>query len=249
MKAKGELMLEQEEKRPMLFMDFDGTITRRDVIDVILENYADERWLEIEKQWRAGRLGSRDCLRAQMALVRATRRELDDLIDSIQVDEGFALLLEICARHEIATHIISDGFDYCIGRILERPQLQLESLLRHTRICASHLEIDDHGWWRTSFPFFQQTCAHGCATCKPAVMRLLNREDAPSIFVGDGLSDRYAMESASLVFAKNGLAAYCRAQGIEYAPFDELDEVAAYLVAGLPLDSSSISNLAEALSA
>src|SRR5919199_417425 len=116
-------MSKQEQNRPILFMDFDGTITRRDVIDVILEKYADERWLEIEKQWRAGRIGSRDCLRAQVALVRATQRELDSLIDSIQVDEGFALLLEVCARHEIATHILSDGFDYCIRRILERPTL------------------------------------------------------------------------------------------------------------------------------
>ena len=241
-------MSKQEQNRPILFIDFDGTITRRDVIDVILETYADERWQEIEKQWRAGRIGSRDCLRAQIALVRATQRELDGLIDSIQVDEGFALLLEICARHEIAAHIVSDGFDYCISRILRRPALRLDGLLRNVRVCSSHLEIDNHRW-RTSFQFPLQPCAHGCATCKPAVMRLLNREGAPSLFVGDGLSDRYAAEAASLVFAKNGLAAHCRTKGIDYVPFDELDEVAAYLVAGLPLDSSSISNLAEALSA
>ncbi|MDQ3817974.1 MAG: MtnX-like HAD-IB family phosphatase, partial [Acidobacteriota bacterium] len=215
----------EENNRPILFIDFDGTITLRDVTDAILERFADGRWLDIEKQWRAGRMGSRDCLLAQMALVRAGREELDGLIDSIQVDEGFSLLLEVCARHNIAAHIVSDGFDYCIRRILERPQLQLSNLLRSVRISASHLEIDDHGRLHTSFPYFNQACAHGCATCKPSVMRLLNRAGAPSIFVGDGLSDRYAAEVASLVFAKDSLAAYCREKSIEYVPFDELDEV------------------------
>lgn len=240
---------EYPELRPILFIDFDGTVTRRDVVDVILENFADQRWLEIEKQWRAGRIGSRDCLKAQMALVRTTQKRLDRVIDSIEVDEGFALLLEICARHQIVTHIVSDGFDYCIRRILERPQLQLAGLLRSGRICSSQLEVEGGRYWRTDFPFFQQVCSHGCATCKPAVMRLLNRADAPSIFIGDGLSDRYAAAKADLVFAKSSLAAHCREQAISYIPFDELDEVAAHLVGMLPFDSTSISTLSEALSA
>ena len=80
-------------------------------------------------------------------------------------------------------------------------------------------------------------------------MRLLNRADAPCIFVGDGLSDRYAAAKADIVFAKDSLAAHCRKQAIGYVPFNELDEVAAFLVGALPLDSTSISSLAEALSA
>ena len=243
------MTINEEQSQPILFIDFDGTITQKDVTDAILEKFAGGRWLDIERQWRAGRLGSRDCLLAQMALVRASRDELDNLIDSIQVDEGFSLLLEVCARHNIAAHIISDGFDYCIRRVLERPQLQLSNLLRSVRICSSHLEIDEHGRLHTGFPYFNQTCAHGCATCKPAVMRLLNRSGAPAIFIGDGLSDRYAAEVASLVFAKDSLAAYCREQGIEYVPFDELDEVAACLLEATPFDASIISNLAEAMSA
>lgn len=241
--------MKRQQNQPALFIDFDGTITRKDVIDLILENFADERWLEIEKQWRAGRIGSRDCLRGQMALVRATREEFNELIDSIEVDEGFALLLEVCARHKITAHIISDGFDYCIRRILERPQLQLAHLLSSVRVCSSQLEYDRHSHWHLKFPYFTQTCAHGCATCKPGLMRLLNREGAPAIFVGDGLSDRYAAAEADLVFAKNGLAAYCRQQEIEYLTFDELDEVAGWLIEASPFDSSSLLNRFEALSA
>jgi 2-hydroxy-3-keto-5-methylthiopentenyl-1-phosphate phosphatase len=220
-------MTQLQTPNPILFLDFDGTITRRDAVDVILEAYADPEWLTFETEWRAGRIGSRDCLRAQMGLVRASRGQLDALLDEIEIDEGLIPLLEICAAHNIPAHIISDGFDYCIRRILSRAR-RVGALLRGSRVCASRLEARGQ-FWRTEFPFFQQTCGHGCATCKPAVMRLLNPTNAPALFVGDGLSDRYAVDSADVVFAKNGLATFCNDNGIEHTSFRNLNDVSAHL--------------------
>lgn len=60
-------------------------------------------------------------------------------------------------------------------------------------------------------------------------MRLLNKTNAPAIFVGDGLSDRYAVESADLVFAKDGLASFCAEHSIEHFPYQSLGDVAARL--------------------
>jgi 2-hydroxy-3-keto-5-methylthiopentenyl-1-phosphate phosphatase len=221
-------MTEQQTPKAILFLDFDGTISSSDAVDVILEAYADPGWFVFEEEWRAGRMGSRDCLRAQMALVRATHDELNTLLDQIPVDEGLSPLLEMCAAHDVPVHIVSDGFDYCIRRILSRAGDSLQSLLQGVRIAASGLESRGRRW-RTTFPFFRQTCAHGCATCKPAVMRLLNRTNAPALFVGDGLSDRYAVESANLVFAKNDLARYCRGQSIEHISYNNLEDVSVYL--------------------
>ncbi|HEV7844243.1 MAG TPA: HAD-IB family phosphatase [Pyrinomonadaceae bacterium] len=212
----------------ILFLDFDGTISRRDAVDAILETYAEPKWLAYEEEWRAGRMGSRDCLYAQMALVRATKEQLDALLDEIELDEDFGSLLEMCSRHSVPVHIISDGFDYCIHRILSRAGNGLSSLMHSIRVCASRLVPERH-YWRTEFPYFYQACAHGCATCKPAVMRLLNRTNAPAIFVGDGLSDRYAVESADIVFAKAGLAEYCLARSIEHVTYKNLGDVAAHV--------------------
>jgi 2-hydroxy-3-keto-5-methylthiopentenyl-1-phosphate phosphatase len=218
-------MTEEQNPKAILFLDFDGTISRRDAVDVILEKYADPQWLTFEAEWCAGRLGSRDCLRAQMALVRATRKQIDGLLDEIGIDEDLVTLLEMCARHSIPAHIVSDGFDYCIRRILNGAGKRVAALLRGGRVCTAHLESRGQRWL-TEFPFFHQTCAHGCATCKPAVMRLLNKTNAPAIFVGDGLSDRYAVESADLVFAKDGLASYCTGQSIEHISYQNLGDVA-----------------------
>jgi 2-hydroxy-3-keto-5-methylthiopentenyl-1-phosphate phosphatase len=41
---------------PMVFLDFDGTVSRCDAIDLILEHYADKHWLNIEESGAAARL-------------------------------------------------------------------------------------------------------------------------------------------------------------------------------------------------
>lgn len=219
-------MTDSQRPRAVLFLDFDGTITRRDVVDLILETYADPKWLVYEAAWRAGRMGSRDCLYTQMSLVRVTRPQLDSLLDSIAVDEGLIDLFKVCAAGEIPVHVISDGFDYCLNRILGRVLNGHRSLINSVH--ASHLDVSARPW-RTQFPYFHESCQHGCATCKPELMRLLNPMNAAAIFVGDGLSDRYAVENADLVFAKNELASYCRANSIPHVEYENLTGVAAHL--------------------
>jgi len=215
-------------KKPILFLDFDGTITKRDAVDAILESFADSRWLEIEEDWKQGRIGSRECLTAQMRLVRATKDQIDALLDSIEIDEGFVKLLDACAERGVEAHIISDGFDYCINRILTRPALNLKARLTGARVFSSHLEAA-RDRWQVDFPSFHRSCGHGCATCKPAIMSLLNPNGGPTIFVGDGLSDKYAAASTDLVFAKDTLADYCRESQIEHRPYHNLTEVAEHL--------------------
>jgi len=212
--------------RPLVFLDFDGTITRQDATDAMLEAFADPQWLEVEAAWSDGRIGSRECLTAQLALVDATREEVDALLDDIDVDEGLVPLLEACASRRVPVHIVSDGFDYCIRRILSRPASIPVPYLDRVEIVSSHLEWTGRRW-AVSFPYSEASCVHGCGTCKPATMARLNPEGRPTIFVGDGLSDRFAAACATRVFAKHALAGYCTQEGIAYTAYDNLAEIAA----------------------
>ena len=204
---------------PILFLDFDGTVSTRDAIDLMLERFADEKWVAVEERWKNGAIGSRECLSEQVALIRASRVEIDGLLDEITLDNGFYELLKLARRHKIKTHIISDGFDYCIERILSRIKVH-----HRPSFFSSHLEFQD-GKWQTDFPHFSDLCEHGCATCKPLLMKNLNPQGLQTIFVGDGLSDRYAARAADLVFAKNGLAKYCSAQQVDFLPYGDLYDV------------------------
>ena len=60
-------------------------------------------------------------------------------------------------------------------------------------------------------------------------MRQHTPEGSAIVFVGDGLSDRYAAAAADLVFAKDRLAEYCVAQNIAHVPFTDLLDVAIHL--------------------
>jgi 2,3-diketo-5-methylthio-1-phosphopentane phosphatase len=215
--------------KPILFLDFDGTISCTDVVDRILERHADRGWLDVEEQWRSGQIGSRECLARQMALVSARPEEIDALVDAVEIDEGFPALIEVCAAVNLPVHIISDGFDYCIERILARVPPGRYRRLDLTRVSASHLELAGEMRWTVTFPFAANSCDHGCATCKPAVMQALNPAGVPALFVGDGLSDCYAAAAANVVFAKSALAAWCSGQEIAHVPYVHLGDVAAWI--------------------
>ena len=58
---------------PVVFCDFDGTITQLDVTDQILTQLAHPSWREIEQEWMLGLIGSRECLERQIALLTPRR--------------------------------------------------------------------------------------------------------------------------------------------------------------------------------
>ena len=218
---------EQVESRPIIFSDFDGTITQIDVTDAILEQFADPAWHAVEDEWTRGEIGSRECLERQMALVHTSRQKLDALIDSIPVDSDFPAFYRFTEAHALPFYVLSDGFDYVIRRVLRR--MGVDGTLRNGRhLFSSALQVRG-GKLTTSFPHPRAGCEHGCATCKPRIMRRLSRERHPVVFIGDGQSDCFAVHAADLVFAKDKLLAYCHEHGIAAEPFETFADVEARL--------------------
>ena len=75
---------------PVVFSDFDGTISLVDVTDAILERFAEPAWRQVEEEWVRGAIGSEECLRRQMALVKATAKQFNALIDAVPLDPDFS---------------------------------------------------------------------------------------------------------------------------------------------------------------
>jgi 2,3-diketo-5-methylthio-1-phosphopentane phosphatase len=211
------------EFRPVIFCDFDGTITQLDVTDQILTQLAHPSWREIEQQWMQGMIGSRECLERQIALVDAPAGELHAVVDAIAVDTEFKAFCKFARRKHLPLYILSDGFDYVIRRLLK-----VASVERHFRsgsnLFASGLRVEGRRLV-PSFPHSPEPCAHGCATCKAALIRRLREDREPVIFIGDGMSDRFAVEDADVVFAKRHLLAYCRENGIACHPFETFKDL------------------------
>ena len=222
-KLPGNGQVGKSVQKPVVFSDFDGTITRLDVTDEILERFADPSWHEVENQWLRAEIGSRECFERQAALVRVTVNQLNELIDAIPLDPDFPAFFRYLKVQQLPFYIVSDSFDYVIRRVLKR--VGADGELRNGRHLFSAGLKFEAGGIRATFPHSNHGCKHGCATCKPAIIRKARKKQQPVIFIGDGLSDRFAVEEADVVFAKHELLAYCREHGLSCRPFDTFGDV------------------------
>jgi 2-hydroxy-3-keto-5-methylthiopentenyl-1-phosphate phosphatase len=213
--------------KPIVFCDFDGTVTLADVTDCILEELADPSWRELEAAWVGGQIGSRECLQRQLALVQTSPKQLNSLIDGIALDPSFAAFYRFTERIGMPFYVLSDGFDYVIRRVLRRAGVDGE-LRNGKHLFTSAMELEGNRV-RVSFPHGPKVCEHGCATCKAAIIQRVGRGHQPVIFIGDGLSDQYAVEHSDLVFAKKQLLAHCQKNKIPCLPFETFAEIEAAL--------------------
>lgn len=209
------------------FLDFDGTITTDDVVDRVLEKFADARWKDVEAEWVAGKIGSRECLERQVAFLNASPEDVRAELKKIGVDPGFVDFLRAAERLGVPAAIVSDGFDFFIEEILRETLKDIPHLLKAVPIYSNTLKFED-GRWKPSFPH-DVMCHHGCANCKPVIMKKLATRVDTIVLVGDGLSDRFAAKKANLTFAKNKLVEVCRQNHYPHRKFSHFGDVQKWL--------------------
>jgi 2-hydroxy-3-keto-5-methylthiopentenyl-1-phosphate phosphatase len=206
-----------------VWIDFDGTISSSDVLDELISEYAnDGSWQELERQWQSGKIGSRECLLREFALLRISALELDRFLERIELDEGIHGLLHLLARHGVPFAILSDGVDLFIRKLLSRLDLP-DVVVRANTITHEGQRISlvcPHGSGR---------CETGAAHCKCASAERLATPGRRTIYIGDGRSDLCPAQKADAVFAKNALAAALTKAGTPFIPFGTLDEVTTML--------------------
>ena len=207
-----------------LYCDFDGTITQQDATDYVLSRLADPEWELIESEWKAGHIGSAECMRRQIALIRATPETLDATLDEIAIDPYFVSFVEFCREHSIAVTIVSDGVDYFIRRILSRVRLE------HLPILANQLVISEGSYLLTS-PNASADCRSASGVCKCRVVALGGE---PRIYIGDGRSDFCVSNKLEIVFAKQSLAVYCAQHAIPFIAYENFSHITTALRHLLP---------------
>lgn len=196
----------------IILCDFDGTISVEDVTDSLLERHAHPEWTAIEQRWRAGAIGSRQCLREQIALVDADRGQLDALFASMRIDRAFPAFVEAAMAANIPVRIVSDGLDVAIESLLARHQLD------YLPVAANHLRADGPRRWQLEFPWARADCAVSSGLCKCAQVALARQAKKKVLLIGDGTSDFCAAGAVDLVFAKHRLIEHCRARDLPYVP-------------------------------
>jgi 2-hydroxy-3-keto-5-methylthiopentenyl-1-phosphate phosphatase len=212
----GSLIVPTPRTNCHVFIDFDGTIVPCDATDFLFERFALPEWRDVENDWQSGKIGSRECLAKQAALLRATPAQLNAAVDEIQVDAGFAGFVAQCKAAGIGATIVSDGFDRVIEAVMRRNGIDIPFF-------ANHLEPTDGDRWRVTFPHSREDCVALAGHCK--CMRAAAVPRALKVVVGDGRSDFCIAGQADLVFAKSKLLELCRSNGTFHVPFNDFFEV------------------------
>jgi 2-hydroxy-3-keto-5-methylthiopentenyl-1-phosphate phosphatase len=199
-----------------ILCDFDGTIAVEDVIDSLLDRYGRPGWETLERDWRAGRIGSRECMSGQVALLDMSREELDAHLSSLWIDHAFPAFVARARELDTPIRVVSDGLDYAIHKILGRYGLD------DLPLAANHLSSTAPRRWQLSSPYQAAGCASG--TCKCACVTSARQARPKTLLIGDGASDFCAADRVDFVFAKHRLIEHCRAAGIPYVPITGFED-------------------------
>ncbi len=200
-----------------VLVDFDGTIVPGDVTDHILQSFASPEWLKLETEWQAGRMNSRDCLGAQVALIRASRADIYRCVHERPVDPGFLEFAELCHVRAIPVTIVSDGFDLAIEATLERYGLDLPYF-------SNRLKSLGDMRWRLEFPHRNSDCKTEAGNCK---CRQLAVRPVRTVVIGDGRSDFCVSSNADYVLSKASLTEHCTRNNVPHRPFIDFSDVIA----------------------
>jgi 2-hydroxy-3-keto-5-methylthiopentenyl-1-phosphate phosphatase len=194
--------------------DFDGTVTRQDTTDWVLEHLADTRWRSLQDEWLAGRIDGAECMRSQVALIGGSDADLNAVLDRVELDPGFPDFVAWAEAAAIPVSIASDGVDYFIARILARYGFERLPVTTNRLAGAPGARRLDH-------PAKPPTCVSGSGVCKCAA----SEGDGLLVYVGDGRSDFCVSDRANILFAKGALADYAADRGRPYLAFDTFHDV------------------------
>lgn len=114
-----------ERRNKIFFIDFDGTITKVDTCDAIMNNFADESWMAIEEMWRRKEISTEEWGNRLLQLIRASREELEKFLEGIEIDDHFIRFCELCNAHGHKIFVLSDGYDFNIETVLKKYGLSL----------------------------------------------------------------------------------------------------------------------------
>lgn len=207
----------------LIACDFDGTITRRDTLHLIIEEFGDRAvWDALEPDLLAGRIRVEDAMEREFATVRAGLDEVRRMLRRrAGIRDGFHELVRWAEETGNRVIVFSNGFASVIADLLGRAGL-------------GHLEVHSHDAEFTPEGARLIWAGRGerCSLCDRPCKRFdlaRVREGATVAYIGDGVSDRCVAEAADVVFARAGLADYLAERSVPFIPFDDFHEVRAHL--------------------
>ncbi len=204
----------------VIFSDFDGTITARDTIDAMYDEFGVENWPAVAKDLYAQGLRSRQIIKRMLGMLDASHEEIVALLRTLPLRPGFDEFREFCKADGWELVIMSEGISLSVETVLH------ERGINNLPYFGNVLERDKDGRWTTSNPHASEEC-HDCGNCKSS--HVIDRKKAGDavVYIGDGATDRCPAMVSDIVFATGYLSKFCARTGIPFIPFTTFHDVVA----------------------
>lgn len=219
--------------KPVIFCDFDGTITNNDNIIAIMKHFDPPGWSPIKDDILAQNISIREGVAKMFSLLPSAKKDevVDYVLEQAEIREGFAEFVAYAKEQDIPLYIVSGGIDFFVHPLLE-PFGPFAGVYCN--------EADFSGdTIRISFPHGcdGECTSQGCGCCKPSIIRNLLESGSDSIVIGDSITDLEAAKRADLVIARDFLIEKCEELGLPYEPFENFRDVMSIIDARLGVKS------------
>jgi 2-hydroxy-3-keto-5-methylthiopentenyl-1-phosphate phosphatase len=212
--------------KPLLIVcDFDGTITQRDTLHVLVEHYgAVDLWDMLGPRLRAGEITVEEAMQMEFDQVRVSPADAYEVVRRhAPLRPGFAEFVAWCREAGHRLFVLSNGFRSIIEPLLA------DAGMGHLEVVAHDAEFSTTGTrliWTDRGP----RCPLCDRPCKRHPLR--ERWDGERlVYLGDGISDRCVAGLADVLFARDFLAEDLADEGVAFNGFDDFHEVQATLAA------------------
>ncbi len=199
--------------------DFDGTITIGGVLDLIYKEFAQPNCWELVERWIRGEITTPQEIRGCFSSMKASREEMEAVLDSVQIDPGFPEFVQFCQRQGYPLAVLSDGLSWYINYVLDR--YGIDGL----EVYANEINFLPDGYQITTPWYDPVTPRRGVS--KPRIIEKYKSEGFKVIFIGDGLSDIEAVTVADVIYARDELLDYCKQKNIPATSFSDMRDLIA----------------------
>jgi len=219
-------------KTPIIFSDFDGTITERDVIFIVMEKFAPPKWIQIKDKVLYERtITLKEGVEKLFNLVDSSKKNeiIKYVKEKVKLRQGFTEFLNFCKNEKFEFNVLSGGLDFHIEPVLEDFKDKLKIFCNKANFNSEKIKID--------YKYLPKDCSlcGDCGFCKIEIIEHFPKNKFTRILIGDSLTDLGAAKIADMVFARGDLIKYLEQEKISYIPFLNFYEVKEQLVQKLSI--------------
>lgn len=196
----------------IVFCDFDGTISNKDLLDKLIDHCECPEF-RINQEYLI-LTGEKDYNNVLGLFLKKFNMSFDDAVkilnDKNVIDEHFENFYKLCVDKNIDFYIVSSGIKKLITHYL--PYIDDKTIF------ANDVEIDDYNNWKLKL--FMNIGINK--------LNIINEyEKTPKIYIGDGLSDICIIDAVDLLFVKNNsyLHKFCINNNKNHITFNDFNHL------------------------